>query len=153
MPQVPKSHLVSPAAVVFTCRAVEKYAKRFTRLEFVLKLAEGDSIQALLGCIRTSSDKPKTFSKVGILTKYPLHITLLNFTDEMGRRQIPSCSSIVATSLLLRFFLYGNWPKWKSYTTFKAQPAHYLLTAHTKMYWNQPHSTFRKRVWRPLMSN
>lgn len=54
-----------------------------------------ESTLSVVGCVKNFSDRSQTSLKVGALIFYPLHVTLLNCTNPMRRRQIHSCSTVV----------------------------------------------------------
>lgn len=50
--------------------------------ELRMKIMESDGNQSVIAAVQPFSDKSQTFLNAGSLTFYPVHINVLNFTEE-----------------------------------------------------------------------
>lgn len=81
---------------IFACRVVEQPIKCSIRLDSVWKTADNDNLQSVFACVQIFSDKSETLSIAGGPTFYPLHVTLLNFSEIMRPFQILSGATVLA---------------------------------------------------------
>lgn len=87
---------MSAAVGVFACGVVEEYIECFTRLDFVWKTVEVNSIQSVPFCEQIFRDESQAFLKAGCLPFFNLQIRLLNFTEQVRRLQIYSAKTFEA---------------------------------------------------------
>lgn len=99
-PQVPKSNPMSAMINVSAYKAVENYIERSSKLNSSWQTKEQNSILSVCGFVQIFSDKSQTISMADGLAIYALHITLLNFTDQIKCRQIFSGDTVVAYLLV-----------------------------------------------------
>ncbi|NJK52916.1 MAG: hypothetical protein HC936_08975 [Leptolyngbyaceae cyanobacterium SU_3_3] len=94
-PQVPQSHPMNAKLGVFARDAVEQHIKSSEMLESIWNIGSHDKWKSVVGCVQLYSDKSQTSLKAGGLTFYPLHITLMNFSEKIRRLQIMSGATVL----------------------------------------------------------
>lgn len=68
-------------------KAAKNYTKFSARLKLVWKLLKENNEQSVVGCVQIFCDMSHKSLEVVGLTLYPLHIALLDYTDQMRRFQ------------------------------------------------------------------
>lgn len=80
----------------YACPAAERAIKQDCDSSVSWKTYAEDGVQSAIGCLQIFSDKSQTSLKAGSLVFYPLHVTLLNFTEEWRRAHITSGRTITS---------------------------------------------------------
>lgn len=83
--------------------AVEEHIGSSKKLKLIWKIALNHKSQSVVGCVQIYSDTSQTLLKAGDLTIYPLHKTLLNFSEQSRRLQSLS-GDIILKYLLVSFY-------------------------------------------------
>lgn len=82
-PQVPFIYTMNAEIGGSARKAVEEHMKSSEKLKSRWKNASDNKLQSVVGFVQMYSEKSQISLKAGGLTFYPLHITLLNFSEKM----------------------------------------------------------------------
>ena len=90
------SHPLNAAIGLSAIPLVEKAVKSSSDPEVLWETAKCDGTQSMVGCLQVYSDKSVTSLTSHSFVFYPLHLTLINFSEERRRSLIGNGSTVVA---------------------------------------------------------